>query len=123
MQRHAKPTFGAVVVLTVVFAAGGARTAGREGIKEPLPPLPRNVQEDCSLSALAGEPKIPCELVLGASSRGGDRAVLVRERGGARRRGVAVQVRGASVELFGAGHAVGAVGADLGFDQHLDRAA
>jgi HEAT repeat protein len=135
MQRRGKWSLTGAVALVATFGTGVARAASDGGTGDAdaasdggtgdadaedeahrLPPLPPQVREDCWLRAPADEPPIPCELVLtGNDPRGDDRAVLVRERGGARRRGVAIQVRGSLVELLGAGHATGSLGADLGW--------
>src|SRR3954469_25238987 len=102
----------------VAFIAGGLLLLGAPAAiaKKVASPsaLPDEVQEECWLKAPAGEPEPPCSIEL-AMTRSGtpDRAVLVRERQGQRRRGIAIQLGSGSVEVLGAGRRVGAAAADL----------
>jgi HEAT repeat protein len=103
--------------IVAFMAAGlllsGARTAVAKNAGPPSA-LPDGVQEECWLKAPAGDPEPPCSIEL-AMTRSGtpDRAVLVRERQGQRRRGIAIQLGSGSVEVLGAGRRIGAAGADL----------
>jgi len=137
MQRRARFSIrGAVALVAAAAFLGGARAARAEVLlakaapDDPealfpkprggdekasrLPRLPPQLREDCWLRAPPGEPEVPCEIFFGAA-RGlpDDRAVLVRERGGAGRRGIAIQIRGSHVAVVGAGRPVGSLGADL----------
>ena len=140
MQRRAGFSIrGAVALMAVDAFLGGARAApakalvakppsgdttgaafpsppGADETASRFPPLPPQLREDCWLRAPPGEPETPCAILFGAArDQADDRAVLVRERGGARRRGIAIQVRGSQVAVVGAGRPTGSLGADLGW--------
>jgi HEAT repeat protein len=67
------------------------------------------------LHAAPGEPPAPCELSIGGGNEALEtRAVLIRERGGRRRRGIGIQTSVGSVDVIGAGRP-GPAGPDLGW--------
>src|SRR4051812_7390228 len=101
--------------IVAFIAAGlllsGARPAVAKKVGSPSA-LPDGVQEECWLKASAGDLQTPCSIDLAMTRSGtADRAVLVRERQGQRRRGIAIQLGSGNVEVLGAGRRVGAAGA------------
>jgi HEAT repeats len=125
MQQRAKmrPAFAIALLaggalLSVARSASAqvpvqASPASREG--GAVASLPAQVRRDCWLVAATGEPEIPCEVPFDANQNGmNNKAVLVREVGGGRRRGIAI-LMASSVQILGAGHGAGSLGADLGW--------
>ena len=100
---------GAPIILCILR---GAVSHASENDMDAAASLPKPLEASCWLAG----PTAPCSLRIGFD---GDehpvRALLVRERSGKRRRGIAVLSDDGQTVLIGAGRAVGASGDDLGW--------
>jgi HEAT repeat protein len=101
----------------ILYALCGAVAHGEDSDNDAAASLPKHWEMSCWLAkATLDSPTVPCSLRIhfeGDDSRA--QALLVRERSGKRRRGLAVLSDDGQTVLIGAGKAVGASGDDLGW--------